>query len=142
MAVQQAADDAADRSASGFASMYSVKAKKQRGRLLPAQQLPAARQLVQGKLNAKAMRSGASVENIVSGCSANTMVNRIRNRSGMKVWWWHMTMQTVTLTLSSSSQIAYGSEWTFQMTLSSSGKGLHRMFVCALPQTCFLETMI
>ena len=52
MAVQQAADDAADRSASGFASMYSVKAKKQCGRLLPrAQQLPAARQLVQGKLN-------------------------------------------------------------------------------------------
>ena len=67
MAMQQAADDAADRSASGFVSMYSVKPKGRRGRQLPAVQLPAARQLVQGKLNAKALRSGASSRDVVSG---------------------------------------------------------------------------
>ena len=67
MAMQQAAADAADHSASGFASMYSVKPKGRRGRQLPAAQLPAARQLVQGKLNAKALRSGASSKDVVSG---------------------------------------------------------------------------
>ena len=60
MAMQQATDDVADYARSGFASMYSVKKPNRRGRLLPAAQLGAARDVVHGKLRAKAMRSGAS----------------------------------------------------------------------------------
>ena len=39
MAMQQAANDAAERAKGGYASMYTVKPKKVRGRMLPAAQL-------------------------------------------------------------------------------------------------------
>ena len=60
MALQQAADDVADLACAGYSSMYSVKKPGQRGRILPAAQLGAARQVVHGKLRTKALRSGAT----------------------------------------------------------------------------------